>query len=71
MMKKLYSCDLCHEHVAPENLIGLRFKNMHDFELGNAYVTDGSHVCLRCANQFVEKFPKIRVLPVTENERNT
>lgn len=55
MMRKEYSCDLCHEKRPPETLTGLRFHDMHTFTLDTARSTDGTHICSMCIEQLCDQ----------------
>lgn len=59
MMRKEYSCDLCHEKRPPQDLTGLNFHGMHLFTLGAASSTDGTHICSMCIEQLVAEL-KVR-----------
>lgn len=54
-MKKVYGCDVCRENKTPDELYGLHFTNMRDFDIRHAASTDGIHVCERCMTQLREK----------------
>lgn len=60
--RKEYWCDLCDEQFIDgpgKNLVGLRFKNNHDFVLGTPKDTDGHHICMRCLGQIYSQAPTI------------
>ena len=63
-LHKTYSCNLCHEKAeedtpAKGHLFGLRFTNNHDFKIGEARTTDGTHVCWSCIKQIVEQMRQV------------
>jgi hypothetical protein len=47
-MKKIYSCNLCNEEKAPEEMMGLKFSNLVLFKLESTRSTDGQHICFGC-----------------------
>lgn len=55
MLEKVYSCNLCHEKVRDQNLMGVRFKNNYEFVLDEARTTDGTHICMRCLDQLKQQ----------------
>jgi hypothetical protein len=55
-LKKIYYCDICKEEFSPPEeaytkLLGLRFVGNKDFNVGDIYSTDGTHVCHYCFDQ--------------------
>lgn len=60
-MKKIYSCNLCHDEKKPEEMMGLKFSNMVLFKLDETRSTEGQHICLGCLRQLKEQLPKINL----------
>jgi hypothetical protein len=62
-MRVIYKCDICREDVKDLNmLLGLHFKDMKNFSIGNYGCTEGVHICYGCAKQLLNELSKITEL---------
>ena len=67
-MKQIYSCNICSDNKLPNHLIGCNFKNLTEFKLANARKTDGTHICVQCAQQLKDQLDNVTIIPgITKN----
>ena len=60
-MKRVYRCDICSDVIENprDNLLGVYFHGNANFTLGDFGLTDGRHICHRCAEQLGEQLRKM------------
>jgi hypothetical protein len=51
VLRNIYSCDICGDEKPVADLVGLRFRNMREFQIDGPRTTDGKHLCIDCLIQ--------------------
>ena len=59
MMTKLYQCDICDEKTERSDLLGCQFRDNFNFRLSDPQLTDGKHICTRCAKTLKTELAKL------------